>query len=131
MTQACPGGHGTQSSSLVIDRLSNVIVPFWWRPDGHGSGADDPSSQYEPATHSKHAVSPSPPWYLPASHLVHEGCLGAGCTVPGEHGVWLSEPVEHAEPAGHSEHWALLPRPRLLLKLPAAHGSGALEPWMQ
>ena len=48
--------------------------------------------------------------------------------MPGEHGVWLSEPVEHDEPAGHSEHWALLPRPRSLLKLPAAHGSGADAP---
>ena len=29
----------------AIDRLSDVIVPFWWRPDGHGSGADAPTSQ--------------------------------------------------------------------------------------
>ena len=43
--QKAPAGHSTQSSSLVIDRLSAVIVPFWWRPDGHGSGADAPSLQ--------------------------------------------------------------------------------------
>ena len=43
--QKAPAGHATQSSSLVIDRLSAVIVPFWWRPDGHGSAADAPSAQ--------------------------------------------------------------------------------------
>ena len=43
--QKAPAGHSTQSSSLVIDRLSAVIVPFWWRPDGHGSGAAEPSLQ--------------------------------------------------------------------------------------
>ena len=43
--QKAPAGQPTQSSSLVIDRLSAVIVPFWWRPDGHGSGADAPASQ--------------------------------------------------------------------------------------
>ena len=55
----------------------------------------------------------------------------AGCTVPGAHSVWLSEPVEHDEPAGHSVHWPLLPSPLLLLKLPAAHGSGADAPASQ
>ena len=43
--QKAPAGQPTQSSSLVIDRLTAVIVPFWWRPDGHGSGADAPTSQ--------------------------------------------------------------------------------------
>ena len=43
--QKAPAGHSMQSSSLVIERLSAVIVPFWWRPDGHGSGADAPSEQ--------------------------------------------------------------------------------------
>ena len=43
--QKAPAGQPTQSSSLVIEMLSTVIVPFWWRPDGHGSGADAPSLQ--------------------------------------------------------------------------------------
>ena len=54
--QKAPAEHSTQSFSLVIERLSAASVPFWWRPDGHGSAADAPSAQYEPATHSKHAV---------------------------------------------------------------------------
>ena len=82
-----PDGHATQSSSLVIEMPSAVIVLFWWRPDGHGSAADDPASQYEPATHSKHAVSPGPCWYLPAAHLAHVPWLALGCTEPGEHSV--------------------------------------------
>ena len=60
--QKAPAGHATQSSSLVIDRLSAVIVPFWWRPDGHGSGAEAPASQYEPAVHVRHAVAPGLCW---------------------------------------------------------------------
>ena len=55
-----PDGHTTQSPSLVIERLSTLIVAFWWRPDGHGSEADAPAAQYAPATHSKQAVRPCP-----------------------------------------------------------------------
>ena len=43
--QKVPAGHMTQSSSLSMGRLSAAIVTFWWRPDGHGSGADAPTSQ--------------------------------------------------------------------------------------
>ena len=56
--QKAPAGHAMQSSALVIDRLSAVIVPFWWRPDGHGSGDVEPSSQYEPGVQSTHLVAP-------------------------------------------------------------------------
>ena len=43
--QKAPAGQLMQSSSLVIEMFSAVIVLFWWRPDGHGSGADAPASQ--------------------------------------------------------------------------------------
>ena len=33
-------------------------VPLEYEPDGHGSGADAPSAQNEPATHAAHAVAP-------------------------------------------------------------------------
>ena len=98
MTQACPGGHGTQSSSLVIDRLSAAIVMFWWRPDGHGSGAAEPSLQYDPALHVSHAVWPSLSWYLPAMQLSQVPLLALGCTVPGLHSTRSSEPVEQNDP---------------------------------
>ena len=38
--------------------FSRASVAFWWRPDGHGSGAAAPSAQYEPAVQSSHAVLP-------------------------------------------------------------------------
>ena len=55
----------------------------------------------------------------------------SGCTVPGEHSVWASEPVEHDEPAGHAVHWPLLPRPGVLLNVPSLQGSGAAAPSSQ
>ena len=53
-----PDGHATQSSSLVIDMPIAVNVLFWWRPDGHGSGDVEPSSQYEPGVQSTQLVAP-------------------------------------------------------------------------
>ena len=98
--QKAPAGHATQSSTLVIDRLSAVIVPFWWRPDGHGSAADAPASQYEPVTHTKHAVSPCPCWYLPATQAVQLSEPAAGATVPAGQGEGAVEPARHMLPAG-------------------------------
>ena len=69
-------------------------------PSEHGSGADAPASQYEPALHSWHSSLPLSFINLPASQLLHEGCLEAGCTVPGLHSVCTRAPVEHEEPAG-------------------------------
>ena len=129
--QKAPKGHATQSSSFVIEMLSAASVPFWWRPDGHGSAADAPASQYEPAAHSKHAVSPCPCWYVPASHVAHVSCCAAGCTVPGLHSLCASEPVEHEEPAGQAVHWLAAARPGVLLKEPSVHGSGAEAPASQ
>ena len=48
--------------------------------------------------------------------------------MPGLHVTCSSEPVEQNEPAGHSEHCSLLPRPVSLLYLPEVHGSGADAP---
>ena len=71
-------------------------------PSAQGSGALLPSSQYEPARQAKQAVLPLSFMNLPAAQLLHEGCLEAGCTVPGLHGVGVVEPSEHAVPAGQS-----------------------------
>ena len=68
VAHAAPAGHSTQSSWEVIARESIV---FWWRPEGHGSGAAAPSAQYEPAVHSSHVVLPGRSWYLPASQSAH------------------------------------------------------------
>ena len=71
-------------------------------PAAHGSGADAPALQYEPATHSRHAVAPLALMNLPASQLAHVPWLAFGCTVPGEHGVGSAAPVEQKAPGGHS-----------------------------
>ena len=89
--QKAPAGHSTQSSSLVIERLSAAIVPFWWRPDGHGSDAEAPAAQYEPAGQTSHAVCPLAPWKVPAGQSVVSDALrrqkpprlhGRGCEAP-------------------------------------------------
>ena len=38
------------------------LVLLEYDPDGHGSGADAPSGQNDPASHTKHAVSPLLSW---------------------------------------------------------------------
>ena len=55
-------------------------------PSLHGSGALLPSSQYEPATHSKQAVAPSASWYLPAAQAEHASELALGAMVPAGQG---------------------------------------------
>ena len=71
-------------------------------PDAQGSGAAAPTSQKEPATHSKHAIAPLALMNVPASQLAHVPCSSAGCTVPGLHGVGSAAPVEQNDPDGHA-----------------------------
>ena len=53
---AWPTGHAVQLSAC------HRSVPLEYEPDGHGSGADAPSAQNEPATHAAHAVAPLELW---------------------------------------------------------------------
>ena len=48
-------------------------------PSVQGSGAKAPGSQYEPATHPKHAVWPLSFMNVPASQLLQEGCVRPPC----------------------------------------------------
>ena len=73
-------------------------------PSLHGSGALLPSSQYEPATHSKHAVWPLTFVKLPAAQLAHESELELGAAVPAGHRDGAIEPERHMLPAGHAWH---------------------------
>ena len=79
--QLLPGGQCLQPASEVSPKDDEK------RPDGHGSAADAPSTQYEAASHATHAVLPPFSWYVPAAHLLHEPCSVAFCTVPALHGV--------------------------------------------
>ena len=93
-----PSGHGEHM--LAFTRPSVLL----YEPVRHGSAADAPSSQYEPAGHVAHAVSPPSSWYLPAAHLSQLPCSVRFCTVPGLHSVWPVAPVEQNEPSGHGVH---------------------------
>ena len=42
---------------------------------------------------------------MPPPHGVHCEVLDDAANEPGEHGAGATEPVEHALPAGHGEHW--------------------------
>ena len=64
-----------------------------YEPSLQGSGADAPSAQNEPGTHTWHWVRPDSFINLPASHLLHVGCASRGCTVPALHGVGSVLPV--------------------------------------
>ena len=81
-------------------RPSGAVAPN--RPEGHGSAADPPRGQYDPATHAEHDVCPAIPWYVPASHGSHTPCPGCGCTVPGLHSAGSAAPVEQKDPEGQT-----------------------------
>ena len=97
-----PAGHVLHSSLL---RSPAVLLNV---PSLHGRGALLPSSQYEPATHSKHAVWPLTFMNLPASHLSQLPLAASGCTVPGLHGVASTDPDGQKAPSGHSWQSSLL-----------------------
>ena len=123
--QKAPASHGVHCLLLTSP---GVLL---YEPSKHGSAADEPSAQNEPAKQEKHAVAPLAFMKEPPSHLSQTPCLSAGCTVPGLHGVWTSEPVEQDDPAGQSSHSLLLPSPGMLLYVPSSHGSGAAAPSAQ
>ena len=86
------------------------MVPFWWRPDGHGSGADDPFTQYDPEGHSTQSSS-----------LVIEMLSAAIVPFwwrPDGHGSAADAPSAQYEPATHSKHAV---SPEASWYLPAAH----------
>ena len=51
-----PFEHAVQLSACH----RSVLLEY--EPDGHGSGADAPSAQNDPATHAAHAVMPLELW---------------------------------------------------------------------
>ena len=107
-----PGLHGLWSSEPVEHDEPAGQAVHWPaapnpnsllnEPSLHGSGAEAPSSQYEPGVHSKQAVRPLSFMNRPASHLAQLSCPPSGCTVPGLHSVGSTEPAEHNAPGGHA-----------------------------
>ena len=108
---AVPAAHGVSTVLPVGAKWPAVVsvhslrlvrlVALEYEPFLHGSAALAPSGQYEPGSQATHVCLPSLAWYVPAAHLSHTPLPAMGWTVPGRHCVWLREPVEQDEPAGH------------------------------
>ena len=123
-----PAGQNEPIGQLVHCDSCDSRGVLEYVPSRQGSGAEAPASQYEPAVHAKHAVSPCSSWYLPASHPSHVGCCVLGCTMPGLQGVAAVEPVEQKLPTGQAVHCSSLASRVELLCRPAGHASSAAEP---
>ena len=145
-----PALHGVWLSAPVLQREPSGQTVHWSLlpspgvllnvPSLHGRGALLPSSQYEPAVHSKHAVWPLTFMNLPASHLSQLPRAASGCTVPGLQGVASHDPAGQKEPTGHAWQSSLLVmgaatsgaswerrRPKLPLKYGGGGGGAGLQ----
>ena len=99
--QYVPTGHVMHSSRLA--RKPTVARTVWLAclPPGHGCAALEPCTQRRPRMQSSQAVLFDESAYLPASHWMHVAWPVVGLYRPGKHGDGATEPVAHAEPAGH------------------------------
>ena len=53
-----PVEHAWPTGQPVQLSACHRSVSLEYEPEGHGSGADAPSAQNDPATHAEHAVAP-------------------------------------------------------------------------
>ena len=133
-----PGAHGVWSvepvehadptgqsvHSLAASRPGVLL----YVPAKHGRAAAAPAAQKLPAVQASQAVCPGIAWNVPPTQSVHVALFSLGAMVPGAHGVWSVEPVEHADPTGQSVHSLAAWRPGVLEYVPVEHGSGADAP---
>eukprot|EP00966_Prymnesium_polylepis_P082416 1908530-Prymnesium_polylepis.2 len=120
-----PGLVGVQSAALVR------TIEVEYDPCPHGIGADEPTSQKEPARHVLHSVAPVSLWYLPAAHGSHLPCRTVRPTVPAEHGVGSTEPIGAKKPGSVGVHSSALVRLVASEYEPSSHGRGADAPHLQ
>ena len=81
--------------------------------------------------HSAHAVLFGSDVNFPAGQTSHVDWPLLAAKDPGRQNVWSVEPVAHAEPAGHSVHWAADDKLALFEYEPFLQGSSAGEPFGQ
>ena len=121
-----PALHAVQLSAC------HRSVPLEYEPDGHGSGADAPSAQNEPAVQTLQAVAPSVSWKVLALHLVHASCARRSLYVPAAQSVIAALPTGQKVPVPHSmQSAALVITPLACLVVPPGHGRGEDAPSMQ
>ena len=124
-----PSGHAVHCSAKP--RPSTLLkVPSW-----HGSAADAPSPQYEPATHSTHAVAPASAWYLPTAHLAHGPAAAVAAPCPDCTALASSLPLKGAGWTVDAVFFAVIERLSAtnvpFAWRPDGHGKAADAPSMQ
>ena len=81
-------------------------------PGSQDTGAMAPLSQYEPGSHSKHAVAPLSFMNLPGVQSSHLALLGSAAWLPGRQSrqteAFELPGIELALPGAHARHEALL-----------------------
>ena len=82
---------------------------------------------------SLHSVLRSASWNLPASHLVHDSCIGWALYVPGAQGLASAEPTEQNVPFGQTTHCSTLDITASIafLCVPPGQGRAAAAPSAQ
>ena len=100
--QADPAGHWAHSLSDA--RL--LALPN--EPSEQGSGAAEPSLQYDPGVQASQLTLPARAWNSPAGQASHVAAPSTGLTVPGAQSVAFAEPTGQKLPAGQVMHWPTL-----------------------
>ena len=95
--------HELPAGQTVHSIAAVRFVAFEYEPESHGSGADAPSGQYEPATQARQLVCPDSDSYVPPAHGGQAPRLPTAAYVPGLHGVSDVEPVVQYEPGEQVE----------------------------
>ena len=101
-----------------MHRLQSALLsPLAKLPALQLIGTTDPATQKAPtgqATQLSALMALVASEKVPAAHGVHSDWPVAAVNVPGEHGVFVVDPVAQDEPAGHAVHSDADPSPVLL-----------------
>ena len=121
-----------QSRTTQLDRVHCVLswspVALLNEPERHGSMADAPSGQYEPAAQSEHAVAPVSLMNLPASQVAQSA---AGGHARARAARLANQGARRARRASRAASARRRGGPSTLLKVPAKHGKAADAPSTQ
>ena len=117
-THMLPAGQPTHVSSVTLRYV----------PGSHDAGicTTEPSGQRKPASHTTHAVAPSPAWKVPAAQAEQSWLAPPAAYVPLAHTVASVAPKLHAWPGGQAWQSSCDVSPVTLPKLPPSQGRSML-----
>lgn len=107
---ALPVLHELPVGQPVHSEAADRLVELEYEPAGHGSGADAPSGQYDPASHATQPVEPVSFWNVPPEQASQVAYPVVGAKLPALHGVGAKLPVLHEWPDQHAVHSTAAPR---------------------